>query len=1072
MAQDDKLVVEVGLDSSALSRGLDAVRRKAKQTWGDVGKSTLRYAKALKDIEVVGGASMRKLVKERKRLDAATNQSIAQLRDEAAEFRRAYDNHSKIIRDLRDEYKGASEERRREIKKDIAADKARQKALLSDFKKRPGQGPSEKGANGMGTTMANAVGGMVKGLGGVMKSLGPILGAFSKFAPLIGAVTGGLTGIVQLLIDAEAGAKEMNKNLLQASGTGATFYRNLGRGDTALASMKGTLKDIRDQATSLDNVSWGINKDDHMAVLNTLSQEGIALDTLSDSFAASKGHAKSFAGTVQVAVAYSRQFGVSLGEISQFQGEMMTELGSSLTTVETQFSMMSRSAAESGIAQNKFFSIIRGVSSDLNLYNSRLEDSVKILGQLGKVMNPRNAQKFMSGFMQGFKGKGRTDLVKMNLLAGGKGAEYNKRDINRKAGDIGKQLGVSANDVLDETKTMSDLLSNVPKEQQGAMKEAIFELRQDSKMNKKGLFGSSMAMSNLSPGAALQMTQDAISRFGGGKKKLSDMAGDIGPEMMAEQLGISREELSARMKMEAAFDDQREELKRGFQRQDPATLEKLARAGIDGNKIDSIGYDQLMDTMDKSQQEELKNSSQAIDYNKKTSEFTSTISDKIGQLVDFIMNQLYNVMTGIWDVILDIAAKFGAGDAKARDKAKLEASVNKSRNKELMDLAVNSKDSADFRGKALQSGTVKQMRANMMGTDRNDEIAEMRKQQANSNDPQEVVRLGKAIAAAEADQKGRRDAAFASVNKNVQLDGTGATKAMYDALVDPTKGADARWREKSKSASDKVSNGSTLDQAMRDSGFTEVEISKAMERVFLNQMGGDNFGANMSAFGGILGGAGVKPGAPGAATPTQPGTTPVGTPGGVPSGGAPAVAAAAKVEPPMTQEQGSDMLSTTDAVQRTLEQKGIKINQSFLRDKFWSNGHDAVLDAMREALFEYFMYSGMDKTAVAQGLKDGTFTANNFGKGVVSKATGTGTVSVPSPPGGANGGVVMKPRSPDSVFAAVQPGETILPRGAGGQGGVTIPITVNGPGGQELANMMQSAAIDVVQQWQRKQRFQ
>src|SRR5437867_1955389 len=146
MAQEDKLIFEMGLDSSAFERAIDSVKRKSKQTWGDITKDTLKHGRALKSVAKIGGSSMAQLVKERKAVEAATGKSIASLRDEAAEYRKSYDNYTANVRLLRKEQEDASGERRKEIKKEIGDIKRLQKISLDGFKQR--QGGAKSGVGG------------------------------------------------------------------------------------------------------------------------------------------------------------------------------------------------------------------------------------------------------------------------------------------------------------------------------------------------------------------------------------------------------------------------------------------------------------------------------------------------------------------------------------------------------------------------------------------------------------------------------------------------------------------------------------------------------------------------------------------------------------------------------------------------------------------------------------------------------------------------------------------------------------------------------------------------------------
>lgn len=1082
---ENKVVLEIGLDHSGVQKGLQTVSRQTKKFWADIGKQSQKYSKAVKEVARPSMYSkmalgVKKVAAEYRRFDRemgnfsahvnslyremgdASGKRLADIKKEIAETQRLQKIHVKA-----EASKGLMGKARVGMHKAVGAVKNASKdssgkeikaaaggAILGAFAagsallKKDFQGMFEEGAKavGKGWTAAfaasgksmgmlgralskggaflqkkgaekggmqgaamGALGGAGKALGGMAKSLGPLLNVVAKLGPLLGGAASIIMKIVTLFMDVESKAKELNKQILQVSGSSGFFYKNIGDGDAALEDMGKTLGKIRSDATSLDNIGWGINKDDHMAMLSTLAAEGVRIEGLQKQFDAvsasadeATAHAKSFGGVVQVAVAYSRQFGVSLTELTQFQGEMMTDLGSNLTDVQLQFHQMGKAANDSGIASNKFFAIIRGVSSDLNLYNSRLEDSVKILGLLGKAMSPRNAGKFMQTITKAFQGKGRTDLLKMNLLGGGKGGSYVKKDLDRKAGGLADKIGggTTAKDILDSTKDTAELLKNVPKEQQGAYREAIIEMRTDAKMNKKGVFGQSMAMGNLSPGAAAQMTEDALMRFSGGgknadgsKKKLADVAGEIGPEMMAEQLGISREEMMGRVKMAATLDDQRDILKKSYKTAEGQ--KKLAKLGIkedasDADKmkaIDELGYDQLMDTMDEDQQKALKDSAVEIDYAKRTSEYTSTVSDKLEALGDFVMNELYGAMKGILDVLEDILLSPLFGEAVVASVNMMAKSIPTVIGGPLAFIA----DAVSNLVKVASFGKV----------DLSDKLGKMMKESMHD------------IAYSGAKEPGTKAERLAARKKELSGEEAGIPGSPASIA--------SKLAEKTEAAKTAKDGGKPREMT----GFSRDEAT---------------------------------------ATPT-PGQSPA------------AAAAAAKSEKiePITEKQGDDTLSALDSIQSVLFTKGIKINKTFLKDVFWTNGHDSVLEATREALFEYFLYSKMDPGDVAMGLKDGSFTAKTFGAQASSYAKDTGTPAMLSEQlkGHAKGGVIPQPKSPDSIFVAAKPGETILPKGAGqgDQANLTIPISVNGPGGQELANMMRSAAIDVVQQWQRKQKY-
>lgn len=1131
MADDNKLILEVGLDHSAVQRGLQVVRRAGQKFWQDVGKQANKYGKIVRDL------AKPKLF----------NQMVNNVKKVASEYRRfdqAMGRYNAHINRLYKEMEDASDKRRKDIKREIAemrrlqqvsmkregktlggrarvlaykgkeavkgaakdasgkdVAKAAGATILGAFAagsallKRDFEGVIENGVDaigkgwkaafsgagktfsmfgkgasalgkslqkkgdktgGIGGAALQGLGGVAKMLGGLGKTVGPVLNVVSKMGPLLSMAATSIMAIVKLLIDAEAAAKEINKQVLSVTGSAEMWFKYAGRTDVALEDMSQTLRSIRDDATSLQNLEWGITKDEHTAVLSTLAAEGVQVMELGKQFEdtgaraeTAAAHAKSFGGAVQVAVAYSRLMGVSLQEITQFQSEMMTEMGSSLADVQAQFYQMTRAAADSGIASNKFFAIIRGVSADLNLYNSRLEDSVKILGMLGKVMSPRNAAKFMQTATQALKGMGRTERLKLNLLSGGKAGGMMSKQLDRYSGDIAGKINraggsVTAKDILDSNKDSAELLKGVPAAMQGEFREAILELRQDQTMNKKGVFGQSMAARNLGPGAALDMMKSALMRFAPGAKTLGEARGSIGPEMMAEQLGISEEQLSSMVKFEAAIDDQRKILKR------------TAKTDDERKKIDQMSYDDVMSTMDKSMQDELKNAGQQIDYAKRTSEYTFGAMDKLGVLVDFIMNQIYNVMTSIWEVIMDIASSsiFDPSGAKkdAREKAKIELEAAKTKNKELIDIAQKSTNGEAFKKNAMGSGLGKSMV---------DAITYDPSKLKTDKERDAAAEKFNAAAHAIDDQLGGTERDSTLKMQRVQQAAFGAFGNKYDSKQ---IGAINRSLEK----------GENISGALAGSGMSEADQQKMLAEL-MKTLSPQQLAKSMGDYAKATGATGTVPGAAGPgvpAVPGKPGASAAGAPT-MPGVSAPAaVAAAAKAEPPMTTKQGAEAVDALDQVHKDMRVKGIKMDQSFLRDKFWANGKDAVLEATREALLEYFLYSKMDPATVAKGLKDGKFKAKDFGSKFLDAATTTGQIPTDIQ-GFAGGGVIPQPKSPDSVFVAARPGETIVPRGGagGGHANLSIPINVNGPGGQELANMIRTAAINVVSEWQRRQKF-
>ena len=170
--------------------------------------------------------------------------------------------------------------------------------------------------------------------------------------------------------------------------------------------------------------------------------------------------------------------------------------------------------------------------------------------------------------------------------------------------------------------------------------------------------------------------------------------------------------------------------------------------------------------------------------------------------------------------------------------------------------------------------------------------------------------------------------------------------------------------------------------------------------------------------------------------------------------------------------------TTLNDLYNVLSVRGIKMNESFMKTKFWKEGHEQVLDANREALLEYFLYSTtMSARDVARRIKGGKSSARTFGADFRSDAlsndpsfalAGNATGGYVT---GVQGGLAQIQRpAPGEGLASVGPGERIVPRGGGG-GSLTIPINVNGPGGQELANVIKGHVMNGIAEYNRRSRF-
>lgn len=957
-----------------------------------------------------------------------------------------------------------------------------------------GAGLAERGAakGGMGGSAMSGVGKALQGVGGIFAKLGPMLNTVSKLGPLIGIAASALMAVVKLFIDAEAQAKQFQKDILQSASTAEYLAAAGGDANLAFGGLESTMKDIREAAYDLENLDWGINADDHKQVINVLTQEGVSLMRLEqEAQAAGKTMYKFAADLTHTSVAYSRAFGVPLQEINQIQAEMMNDLGMSLETTRLQFAQMTRSATESGIAANKFFSIIRGVSADLSLYNSRLEDAVKTLKALGKVMNPREAQKFMQTAMQGLKNMGRQERLRMTLLAGtGKMSKLVERDIKNKQESIAKQIGETGKFSAEEASkilksgnkaAINDMVNKLPTEMQGAIREGVIDIGLQKSRGGKGVFGVSGASANLGPAGALEAYRSALKGWGGGNS-LQEGAGTIGMEMMAENLGISQEQLDQMIKFEAAMDMERDTLKSIFQKQasgqeltadEQARLQKAQEQGIrSGTDVDKAGYDQIYGTMDEASKKAHEDAGKVENFAKKQADLTSSLLDKLSVLVDFIMNQVYNVFLEIWDLVNGISDPMGV---KAQERT-IKRQALLSRDKGQQEAVQKASDAT---GKL----DIFAYRANMIG-----EEGGIGSSIANAFDHLTEARKGGELEYAEA----QKPVAALVKMLNDSMDSARGAQALSAAGIDD---------ERAGTVTSAMAGGADLQTAMKSAGLSTEEMMAVWQKSvwFLDPMQIAMWGNHIKQAGDMTGQFRARGSQMDDLTMQLYDKNAMGDQARKidemrKSYGGQTIATSGFHK---TEEGQKLLASTSEATDKTAKsaegtEKALttphtayfKFSNSFLRGDYKRTMEEIMLDSIRQGLFEYFMYSQMDPAEVAKFMGEEGMTAKEFSERVGKEAeegrtpkdfTGLDYVEADKNDAGGlvtsvNGGLAMVRAAAGEGLASIGPGERILPAG-GDRGGDQFNISVNGIGGNDLARFLHVKVADGIAEYKRRQRF-
>jgi len=929
-----------------------------------------------------------------------------------------------------------------------------------------------------GKDMGGGMGAALKGLGGAMKGVGPLLGTISKLAPMLSLVGSSLFALVKLFLDADAAVKEMNRTVLEGGSTWDTYAASGRNVEAGMGHLDKSLRRLRDETTDLKmNLDMGTTAKDHQQVINTLEREGITLEKLTVSF-------DKYTDISKQSIVYSRLFGVTVDEIAQMQAEMMQQMGSGLSDLAKEFDLIGRSAEDSGIAQNKFFAMLRGVSSDLALYGVRLGETTKMLGQLGKVMSPRTAQKFLTEFAKGFKGTSVQDRLKAVLMGGSKGIDVLKKSVKEQKDDLVKQIsnasGLGADDaaeILRGKKVKGVSLKNLEKggkiQGGGAMQEAFQNLDQATEQLKHGTYGAAMALENVGGFAAHKHRQAQLKSMSGIGSFEEAMKGGVGGERWASQAAGGEEQAKAEVAIERAIKQQKNDLVGaidGTTQEQEFLLSTLKKYGkidqklgvkdLDSQKdmvakqVESLSEDQLWQSLDAKNAEANKSQAEKdADAMRKMGEEQGQRTQAMVDKLDLIFDALYNRIYGI---LMDISNIF---NTKFGKKSAIRESALGSKNSEVVGAWGRSGgDVGKYMGELSGTGAARNIDS-LLHSNNSDDRARQEAMKSN-------------IAGAFTGD---------SVSGNLEKDLEEALKASGIGGSDAARIMSAKKSVSSVGAS--ISAGGLSDKAEADL-YTKLGLwfTGATGRTMLMDQagGGGSPSAQQHAAA-----KSENPGTGGAAVPVAPTSTPAASTSQTPAGGgffSPATA-------PQPDEKkmneavldsidftGDTLVNSLQDLWKAMRVKGIKLDKVQLKGEY----QDVIYKGAQQALFEYALYTAQNPAETLKKMKDsgfgglGEMTESFQKQQSIAKIQGQDTLMGPNAAGGIvtgiNGGLANVNPAPGEGLTSIGRGERIVPAGGGGGSG-DIHLHVDGIGGADLANYLKGKIAQGVHEYKRREKF-
>jgi hypothetical protein len=527
-----------------------------------------------------------------------------------------------------------------------------------------------KGAGALGG-VAQAAGGAGKLVAGAASSMGiggmdKVIGMVTKFGPAMSMAAGAITSFVQILLAASDHMTELNKTLV----SGTAFLNDM-TGDSADYSnaIKGLRQASIDSAGAL--LQYGKTSKDTAGVINayTRATTGSLIRTQA-TLSSMDGGIKEFS---ERAVVYGAALNMESTAVAEMMGKFRSEAGYAAKDTQRLMNDIVFTVSNAGMPVEKFMNIFNKVIPDVDLFENRIENLIGTMKFLSKSMSPKDVERFMMAFKNMFRGRSFQQKLQTTLIVGAGTTSkmvqedmINKLSANSKHGARMVELLKKGESGRKEfVKSLNDLKASgeMDATQYGETLK-IFENYVLAASGDATKIASSLE--GVSQGTAFELMGKEIGAFVGGKL--------VGiKEHVAEQRGYSQEQIQAMKQyystMNASLQSWHDDLRTGSKEADAVLLKMVSndkKLGAGYAAAAKEGPEALRKFLKENVKEAmvkaaLMNTEALVDpmddaklMAKEQAKATMSISDKLSNVIAFLLEKIYGVFQPILDVLNDV----------------------------------------------------------------------------------------------------------------------------------------------------------------------------------------------------------------------------------------------------------------------------------------------------------------------------------------------------------------------------------------------------------------------------------
>lgn len=502
--------------------------------------------------------------------------------------------------------------------------------------------------------------------GGEMGAMSSAITGLSKAVPVLAGAVTAMTALWQLIKAASEHQTKLNKAMLEGLGTAGDFT-------TATETYRDTVDELRVAArdSAGEFLKLGGDSEQALKVVNRFAVEstGSLLKTRSTLAELGKGDVQAgMALLAKNAIAYGKAMNMEATEVGTMMGQLQSDAGYGAEQIQNVMGMAVKAAASANMPMTKFMGIFRQVLPDVELYQNRLEELTGTIKLLSKTMSPKDVKNFMDSFTNGFKGMDFKQRLKVALVAGtGFVSKTLDKDFSLKAKTMAENFskyGINSDEFEKAykggEKSMAELIAKAQGRaaEQGeqlsgtvitnAMKLASYE----SARQKGGPLNTATAMRGGGMFATYKIMEKFSQTFVKGFDGLS--------EHVIKQLGVSEEQYEAMRTMSQSLKAQRAQLQM-FGKTNSISMNKSLRSLIAQEK-NTEESKVTSEMMAKASDEQLFYAAEQSNVDKKTSltaedlavqqiEATTSVGDKLENIIAYLLEKIYGVLDPILKII-------------------------------------------------------------------------------------------------------------------------------------------------------------------------------------------------------------------------------------------------------------------------------------------------------------------------------------------------------------------------------------------------------------------------------------